>query len=104
MLVLGFWRWLRYVCLVLPPFLPSPSPASCGPLPCRLGPMLTPYPPRRTIYLLASLSLVLYTALRAFRDPSTSSTGFGAARAGPGIPRFYLPIIGDVADRWVGDE
>lgn len=35
---------------------------------------------------------------RAFRDANSSSIGRG------GLARYHLPYIGELADRWVGEE
>lgn len=56
-----------------------------------------------TLITIGSILLVGYSAWRAFRDPSQAHPGIGGG-VGGGLPRFYLPVIGDLADRWVGDE
>ncbi|KAH8082776.1 hypothetical protein HD553DRAFT_314203 [Filobasidium floriforme] len=58
----------------------------------------------RRLYLFASLAVVLYTAYRAFRDPTSSTQSAGMGLSTGYLPRFYLPIIGDLAERWVGEE
>ncbi|KAI5452898.1 hypothetical protein NCC49_006435 [Naganishia albida] len=63
----------------------------------------------RKIFLIFSLTLTGYTAFRAFRDPNTMSVGpqgqaQQAMMSSGVIPRFYLPVIGDFAERWVGEE
>lgn len=59
---------------------------------------------RSRLYLFASLAVVLYTAYRAFRDPTSSTQSAGMGLSTGYLPRFYLPIIGDLAERWVGEE
>lgn len=57
-------------------------------------------PPARELHLtvssstitLASVLSALFMAYRAFRD------------ADAGLARFYLPVIGPLAEQWVGDE
>ncbi|KAJ9119423.1 hypothetical protein QFC24_005656 [Naganishia onofrii] len=61
------------------------------------------------LYIIFGLLLTAYAAFRAFRDPNASPAGPGAqAQAAMmhngTLPRFYLPIVGDLAERWVGDE
>jgi hypothetical protein len=47
----------------------------------------------RLLLLLGSLGVTGYTAFRAWRDASQG-----------GLSRFYLPYIGEIAERWVGEE
>lgn len=57
------------------------------------------------VVLFASLAIAVYSAFRAFKDPTTVSAGAGVGINQTGyLPRFYLPIIGDLAEKWVGDE
>ena len=63
----------------------------------------SPHTPSR-LYLLVSFIVVLYTAFRAFRDPTSSAQPAGMGLSTGYLPRFYLPIIGDLAERWVGEE
>ena len=56
------------------------------------------------IFLIFGMVLTAYTAFRAFRDPNASPGGPAAqaqaAMMNNGVlPRFYLPIIGDLAER-----
>ncbi|KAJ9110252.1 hypothetical protein QFC19_001655 [Naganishia cerealis] len=56
------------------------------------------------LYLILGILLTAYTAFRAFRDPNASPGGPAAqaqaAMMNNGVlPRFYLPIIGDLAER-----
>ncbi|KAL7415708.1 hypothetical protein BDY24DRAFT_381948 [Mrakia frigida] len=44
------------------------------------------------IYVIFEIGAVGYMVFRAYTD------------ANRGLERFYLPVIGDYADRWVGDE
>lgn len=44
------------------------------------------------VLLLAGASITLYAAFRAWQD------------AQHGLGRYYLPYIGQVAERWVGEE
>jgi uncharacterized membrane protein len=46
----------------------------------------------RTILILASVGATLYAAFRAWKD------------AQEGLGRFWLPYIGEIAERWVGEE
>ncbi|WVO13460.1 hypothetical protein L204_101076 [Cryptococcus depauperatus] len=46
----------------------------------------------KTIFILASLGTTLYASFKAW---------YGAQQ---GLDRFYLPWIGAVADRWLGEE
>lgn len=55
-------------------------------------------------FLILGMILTGYTAFRAFRDPNASPGGPAAqaqaAMMNNGVlPRFYLPIIGDFAER-----
>jgi hypothetical protein len=80
----------------------------------QIEPKLTtrPHPPSPAssrLYLFSSTLVVLYTAYRAFRDPtsaanSPSGGGAGGMLTTGYLPRFYLPVIGDLAERWVGEE
>ncbi|KAK4683435.1 hypothetical protein P7C73_g6830, partial [Tremellales sp. Uapishka_1] len=55
--------------------------------------LLIPFPTfLRIIFLLASIGVTLYTAFKAWKD------------AQEGLGRFWLPVIGQVADKWVGEE
>lgn len=54
-----------------------------------------------TIIFIGSILLIGFTAIRAFRDPSQAHPG---GLPGGQLPRYYLPVIGDLAERWVGDE
>lgn len=55
--------------------------------------VLIPFPSfLRLILLLGSLGITLYTAFRAWKD------------AQEGLSRFYLPVVGELAERWVGEE
>ena len=58
------------------------------------------------LYIIFGLLLTAYAAFRAFRDPNASPAGPGAqAQAAMmhngTLPRFYLPIVGDRAERYV---
>jgi uncharacterized membrane protein len=46
----------------------------------------------RTFLILASVGATLYTAFRAWKD------------AQEGLGRFWLPYIGEIAERWVNEE
>ena len=46
----------------------------------------------RVILIIASVGVTIYTAFRAWRD------------AQEGLGRFWLPFIGEIAERWVGEE
>jgi len=46
----------------------------------------------QTIFIIASVGITVYTAFRAWKD------------AQEGLGRFWLPFIGEIAERWVGDE
>lgn len=46
----------------------------------------------RTIFILVSVGGVVYTAFRAWKD------------AQEGLGRFWVPYIGEIAERWVGEE
>jgi hypothetical protein len=58
------------------------------------------------LYIIFGLLLTAYAAFRAFRDPNASPAGPGAqAQAAMmhngTLPRFYLPSVGDLAERYV---
>jgi uncharacterized membrane protein len=46
----------------------------------------------RLILLLASAGVTLYTSFRAWKD------------AQEGLGRYWLPYIGEIAERWVNEE
>lgn len=46
----------------------------------------------RTLIVLAGIGITLYTAFRAYRD------------AQDGLSRFWLPYIGEIAERYVNEE
>ncbi|KAK6910478.1 hypothetical protein I204_03487 [Kwoniella mangroviensis CBS 8886] len=46
----------------------------------------------RIIYILAAVGGMLYVAFRAWKD------------AQEGLSRYWLPYIGEIAERWVGEE
>lgn len=78
-------------------------------------PAYFPYPPtmiliptgnssRSRLFLFSSFLVVLYTSFRAFRDPTNAAQPAGMGMSTGYLPRFYLPFIGDLAERWVGEE
>jgi hypothetical protein len=85
-----------------PPFLAMVE-VRLNPAPGPLSALTSYFPYLRILYTIMSIILVLYTAFRAFHDPSRSSPLPLGGVAG-GIRRFYLPVVGDLADRWVGEE
>lgn len=46
----------------------------------------------RTIFIIASVGVTFYTAFRAWKD------------AQEGLGRYWLPFIGEIAERWVNEE
>lgn len=46
----------------------------------------------RVIFIIASIAATAYTAFRAWRD------------AQEGLGRFWLPLIGEIAEKWVSEE
>ncbi|CAD6581390.1 MAG: hypothetical protein TREMPRED_003000 [Tremellales sp. Tagirdzhanova-0007] len=46
----------------------------------------------RIVLIIISVGVTIYTAFRAWRD------------AQEGLGRFWLPFIGEIAERWVGEE
>ena len=46
----------------------------------------------QTILLVGSVGVTGYTAFRAWKDAQN------------GLSRYYLPYIGEMAERWVGEE
>jgi uncharacterized membrane protein len=46
----------------------------------------------RTLIILGSVGATLYTAFRAWKD------------AQQGLSRYWLPFIGEIAERWVNEE
>ena len=55
--------------------------------------LLIPFPHiLRVLILLASIGVTIYTAFRAWKD------------AQEGLSRFWLPYIGEIAERWVSEE
>lgn len=55
--------------------------------------LLIPFPHWiRVIITLTSLGITLYTAFRAWRD------------AQEGLGRYWLPYIGEIAEKWVNEE
>lgn len=56
--------------------------------------LVIPFPSfLRLLLLLGSIGAAGYTAFRAWSDASQG-----------GLSRFYLPYIGEIAERWVGEE
>jgi hypothetical protein len=55
--------------------------------------LLIPFPHfLRTIIILVSVGATVYTAFRAWKD------------AQEGLSRFWLPYIGEIAEKWVSEE
>ena len=55
--------------------------------------LLIPFPHfLRVIIILGSVGAAIYTAFRAWKD------------AQEGLSRFWLPYIGEIAERWVSEE
>ena len=55
--------------------------------------LLIPFPHfLRLIFLLASIGVTVFTSFRAWKD------------AQEGLSRFWLPVIGEMAERWVSEE
>jgi hypothetical protein len=55
--------------------------------------LLLPFPAfLKTIIVLGGVGVTLYAAYRAYKD------------AQEGLGRYWLPYIGEVAERWVNDE
>jgi len=50
------------------------------------------------VFTITIILSALALAGRAFRDANSESIGQG------GLPRYHLPYIGELADRWVGEE
>lgn len=46
----------------------------------------------RTIFIIGSVGVTLYTSFRAWKD------------AQDGLSRFWLPYVGVIAERWVSEE
>lgn len=46
----------------------------------------------RVIFIIGAVGVTLYTAFRAWKD------------AQDGLGRFWLPVIGERADKWVSEE
>lgn len=91
MRLIGFWSWLRYV-------TPTRAPIT------RINTLTTAFPTSSKTFLILGISATAYTAFRAFRDPNTTPGGSAgqaqAAMMNNGVvPRFYLPVIGDFAER-----
>ncbi|KAL1406320.1 hypothetical protein Q8F55_008019 [Vanrija albida] len=55
--------------------------------------LLLPFPAfLKTLIILGGVGVTLYTAYRAWKD------------AQDGLNRYWLPYIGEIAERWVGEE
>jgi uncharacterized membrane protein len=55
--------------------------------------LIIPFPHfLKVVFFLAALGSILYMAWRAWRD------------AQDGLGRYWLPYVGEIAERWVGEE